>query len=146
MGDWKERCGPTAMPYRDMAESARNVARERYWYKIGGYLYDVIDGPDGDDPSLRPNQLMALGLVYPMLEGDHARAALDVVTAKLLTPFGLRTLSPDDPRYQRHFGGDHRSTAALVARLILAPLAREPDLPMKESVWLASHLCPGVTP
>lgn len=112
LGEWKDRCGPTAMPYRDMAESARNSARDRYWYEAGGYLYDVIDGPDGDDPSLRPNQLVALGLVHPLIEGDRARAALDRVTAKLLTPYGLRTLSPDDPRYERHFGGDHRSRDA----------------------------------
>jgi len=109
LADWKTRCGPTAMPYGEMAEAARLAANRRYWYADGGYLYDVIDGPEGDDASLRPNQLIALALIHPLVEGTAARSALDVVSRKLLTPVGLRTLSPDDPRYQHRFGGDHRA-------------------------------------
>jgi glycogen debranching enzyme len=123
------------MPYRDMAESARQSARARYWYGAGGYLFDVIDGPDGDDPSLRPNQLMALGLAHPLIEGDAARAALDVVTAKLLTPYGLRTLSPDDPRYERHFGGDHRSRDAAYQMGIVWPWLLGPYLDAHRRIY-----------
>jgi glycogen debranching enzyme len=50
--------------------------------------------------------------VYPLIEGDRAQTTLDVVTAKLLTPYGLRTLSPDDPRYQASYGGDQRARDA----------------------------------
>ena len=135
LADWKIRCGPTAMPYRDMAESARRSAAARFWYQAGGYLYDVIDGPEGDDASLRPNQLMALSLVHSMIEGEHARAALDVVTAKLLTPFGLRTLSPDDPRYQRHFGGDHRSRDAAYQMGLVWPWLLGPYLDAHRRVY-----------
>src|SRR5205823_4909235 len=79
---------------------ARESARLRFWYAPGGYCYDVVDGPAGDDPTLRPNQLIALSLAYPLIDGDQARSALDTVSARLLTPYGLRTLSPDDERYQ----------------------------------------------
>ena len=63
------------------------------------HLADVIDGPDGDDWTLRPNQIFALSLPYPLLEGDEARAVLDAVGRSLLTSYGLRSLAPDDPAY-----------------------------------------------
>jgi predicted glycogen debranching enzyme len=107
--DWCERAGKPAGAYRQMAEQARASADVRFWHAEGGYLYDVVDGPDGDDASLRPNQVIALALLYPLIEGPHALAALDVVTSKLLTPYGLRTLSSDDPRYQPHYRGDQRA-------------------------------------
>jgi glycogen debranching enzyme len=119
-----------------MAENARSAARARYWYAARGYLYDVVDGPDGDDSSLRPNQLMALALVHPLIEGEPARAALEVVTAKLLTPYGLRTLSPDDPRYQQHFGGDHRSRDAAYQMGLVWPWLLGPYL---DAHWRIYH-------
>src|SRR5260370_400890 len=111
-GDWCERAMRPAGRYRQMAARTYESAQERFWYRDGGYCYDVVDGPDGDDPSLRPNQVIALALVFPLIEGDHARYALDRVTAKLLTPYGLRTLSPDDPRYQSVYRGDQRARDA----------------------------------
>jgi predicted glycogen debranching enzyme len=104
--DWCERALRPAGRYREMAAQTHESAQERFWYGEGGYCYDVVDGADGDDPSLRPNQVIALGLVYPLVEGDRAHATLDVVTSKLLTPYGLRTLSPDDARYQASYQGD----------------------------------------
>jgi glycogen debranching enzyme len=78
---------------REDCIKARASFGNRYWYDAGGYLYDVIDGPEGDDASLRPNQLYALSL------------ADDLVSQQLLTPVGLRTLSPDDPRYCGRYEG-----------------------------------------
>ncbi|MGH2470422.1 MAG: amylo-alpha-1,6-glucosidase, partial [Chloroflexota bacterium] len=72
------------------------------------YLYDVIDGPDGPDSSLRPNQVLALALPFSPLFGAQAAAVLEAVTSALLTPLGLRTLAPDDPRYLGSYGGDRR--------------------------------------
>ena len=112
MADWCERAGQPAGRYRAMAAQVFDSAQLRYWFVDGGYAYDVVDGPGGDDPSLRPNQVIALALVYPLIEGERARAALDVVTKKLLTPYGLRTLSPDDPRYQPAYRGDQRARDA----------------------------------
>jgi predicted glycogen debranching enzyme len=110
--DWCERAARPAGRYRQMAAQVRESAQQRFWYRQGGYCYDVVDATEGDDPSLRPNQLIALALVYPLIEGDRARSALDLVTSKLLTPFGLRTLSPDDPRYQASYQGDQRARDA----------------------------------
>ena len=107
--DWCERAMRPAGRYREMAAQAHESAQARFWYAPGSHCYDVVDGPEGDDPSLRPNQLMALALVYPLIEGDHARRTFDVVTSKLLTPYGLRTLSPDDARYQGVYQGDQRA-------------------------------------
>ena len=112
IADWCERAMRPAGRYRQLAAQAHESAQARFWYGEGGYCYDVVDAPEGDDPSLRPNQVFALGLVYPLIEGDRARSALDVVTAKLLTPYGLRTLSPDDPRYQASYQGDQRARDA----------------------------------
>ena len=59
----------------------------------------MIDGPDGDNLSLRPNQLLAFSLRYPVLDQEHRRSVLDLVTEQLVTPFGLRTLTPNDTNY-----------------------------------------------
>jgi predicted glycogen debranching enzyme len=112
MADWCERAMRPAGPYRQMAAHAYASAQQRFWFADGGYCYDVVDGPEGDDASLRPNQVIALGLVYPLIEGENARGTLHVITAKLLTPYGLRTLSPDDPRYQSSYRGDQRDRDA----------------------------------
>jgi glycogen debranching enzyme len=71
-----------------------------------GYLPDVVDGPDGDDLSLRPNQIFAVSLPYPLLDGAEAAAVVDAVGRTLLTTYGLRSLSPDDPAYHGDYGGD----------------------------------------
>jgi len=110
--DWCERAGRPAGRYRAIATQVCESAKVRFWYQEGGFFYDVVDGPEGDDASLRPNQVIALGLIYPLLEGERARAAIDVVTRKLLTPYGLRTLSPDDSRYQPVYRGDQRARDA----------------------------------
>ena len=110
--DWCERAMRPAGRYREMAAQAFESAQQRFWFQAGGYCYDVIDGPQGDDPSLRPNQVIALSLVYPLIQGDRARQTMARVDAQLLTPYGLRTLSRDDPRYQPAYRGDQRSRDA----------------------------------
>jgi predicted glycogen debranching enzyme len=72
----------------------------------GGGLFDVVDGPHGDDATVRPNQLLAVSLPDAPLEGDPAaRAAVEACRRALLTPLGLRSLAPDDPRYRPHHRG-----------------------------------------
>ncbi len=95
-----------AQPLGDLARRAREAFGRRFWYPEGGYLYDVIDGPGGaSDPSLRPNQVFAAALPHPALDGERAKAMLEVVRRELLTPFGLRTLSPRDSRYTPRYEG-----------------------------------------
>lgn len=79
--------------------------RQRFWYAEGGYLYDVIDGPNGNDASLRPNQLYVLSLNDDLVSNEQAVSLLRIVEEHLLTPVGLRTLSPRDPRYRARYEG-----------------------------------------
>ncbi|WP_455377224.1 amylo-alpha-1,6-glucosidase [Petrachloros mirabilis] len=90
---------------RSDRERAMTSFRQRFWYEAGGYLYDVIDGPEGNDPSLRPNQLYAISLVEDLIPSYQARSILNVVETQLLTPVGLRTLSPQDSRYRPRYEG-----------------------------------------
>jgi predicted glycogen debranching enzyme len=95
--------------YADQCRNDRSKAiasfRKRFWYEDGAYLYDVIDGPEGNDASLRPNQLYAISLVDELLPRDRAQQILRLVEEHLLTPVGLRTLSPQDPRYRTRYEG-----------------------------------------
>ena len=85
--------------YKEQSSLCKQSFNERFWYAEGNYLYDVIDGPDGDDLSLRPNQLLAISLRYPVLNQDRRRSVLDLITRQLVTPLGLRTLALNDIHY-----------------------------------------------
>lgn len=137
--DWCERAGRPAGDYRALALQAYESAQERYWFADGSYLYDCIDGPDGDDASLRPNQVMALALVYPLIEGDRARSAFDVVSQRLLTPFGLRTLSPDQPGYRPTYRGDQRSRDAAYHMGLVWPWLLGPYLDARRRIYPDAH-------
>lgn len=95
-----------AMDCRTDRARAVEAFRTRFWYEDGNYLYDTIDGPAGDDASMRPNQIYAISLCDDLLTKEQARQVLHIVKDHLLTPVGLRTLSPKDGRYRgRHEGG-----------------------------------------
>ncbi|MBO0780901.1 MAG: glycogen debranching enzyme N-terminal domain-containing protein [Ktedonobacteraceae bacterium] len=85
--------------YLALLKQCEKSFQQRFWYSKGGYLYDVVDGPEGDDAALRPNQLLALSLRYPVLAIPYRRHTFECITHQLLTPYGLRTLSPTDPAY-----------------------------------------------
>lgn len=95
-----------AMIVQASAEKAKQSFTEQFWNVEGNYLYDVIDGNGNKDATLRPNQLFAVSLPFPLVSGGKAKAVLDLVTEKLYTPAGLRSLSPDDPHYVATYGGD----------------------------------------
>ena len=94
------------------AARARESFNQRFWYPGGNYLYDVIDGPHGDDPSCRPNQLFAISLEHPVLERAYWEPVFDVVSSKLLTPVGLRSLAPGSPDFKPRYDGDLRARDA----------------------------------
>ncbi|MBI5777326.1 MAG: glycogen debranching protein, partial [Nitrospirae bacterium] len=76
-------------------------------------LYDVVDGESGDDASLRPNQIYAVAFPGELLDAQQAKGVVQVVEERLLTPVGLRTLSPGDPQYRsRYEGGVHSRDGA----------------------------------
>ena len=91
--------------FQALAQQVNESFRKRFWYDAGDYLFDVIDGPDGPDTSLRPNQIFALSLNSDLLSVDQSRLVLAAVRKHLLTPYGLRTLSPEDPRYKGVYTG-----------------------------------------
>lgn len=90
--------------------------QERFW-NPQGYLYDVVDADHQAgrlDASFRPNQILAVGgLPFQVLQGEQARAVVEAVEARLLTPLGLRSLAPEEPGYRGHYGGNvyERDTA-----------------------------------
>ncbi len=76
-----------------------------FWNESYGWLNDCIL-PDGTaDATLRPNQIFAVSLPFSPLKPTQQKAVVDIVEKELLTPFGLRTLSPHDPRYQPKYAG-----------------------------------------
>lgn len=111
---WLQKTGDetSAARFLEHAEKARASFNRRFWYADGGYLYDVVDcnGEKGThDQSCRPNQIFAISLDHPVLDQEHWASVIDVAQKKLLTPVGLRSLSPDDPEYKPIYAGDLRS-------------------------------------
>ena len=111
IADFARRLNEPADRYETLAEQAR-AGFARFWNEVAGYCYDVMAGPDGDDPALRPNQLLAVSLPHSPLDARQQRAVVDVCTRHLLTSHGLRSLAPDDPAYVGHYGGDQRQRDA----------------------------------
>jgi predicted glycogen debranching enzyme len=109
---------------RNYGEAAKRVAAafsDTFWFEEGGYLYDVVDGPDDPtdargrhvDASLRPNQIFAVSLGTDLLDSHRARAVVETCSRELLTPVGLRSLSPRDPRYAGRYSGGPASRDAI---------------------------------
>ena len=99
--------GEPAYAVRCREDRTRAVAsfHTKFWNEAGGYLYDVIDGPEGNDASIRPNQIYAVALCDDLVTKEQAEQILRVVEDHLLTPVGLRTLSPKDSRYRPRYEG-----------------------------------------
>lgn len=91
--------------YGEMAERARASFNREFWRPEPGCLFDVVSR-SGNDASIRPNQIFAVSLPHSLLSRDKARQVVEVVQRELLTPFGLRSLSPRDPQYRPRYTGD----------------------------------------
>jgi glycogen debranching enzyme len=103
---WAETLGRAREREQYAGEAQRALAsfQTSLWNPHRGCLYDVV-GPSSRDPRIRPNQLFALSLPFPMLNGERARLVVNAVSENLLTPVGLRTLGPKDAGYQPRFEG-----------------------------------------
>ena len=101
-----------AQQYYDVAEKARASFSQKFWNPKNEYLFDVV-GNDGFDLSLRPNQLIAVSLDFPIINLKMAENIVDVVWKHLWGTYGLKTLPDDDPRYIGKYLGDwnHRDSA-----------------------------------
>lgn len=94
--------------YRDMAYKVKGSFCKLFWNEEAGYLYDCIL-PDGSvDVSFRPNQIFAVSLPFSPLSAEQQMRVVDAVQKNLLTPFGLRTLNPQDSRYKGTYKGPQK--------------------------------------
>ena len=94
-----------AEPYFRLAQNVREAFVNVFWNSKDGCLYDYVDGEEWD-ASIRPNQIFAAAFPFSPLSQEERKAVVDVVKNELLTPRGLRTLSPQDPKYKGVFEGD----------------------------------------
>jgi predicted glycogen debranching enzyme len=111
MADVARKLGEPADAYAGLAGQV-HASFGRFWSDELGYCYDVIDGPGGDDASLRPNQLLAVSLHHSPLDRARQRAVVDACAYHLLTSHGLRSLASGDAAYVGHYGGDQRQRDA----------------------------------
>jgi predicted glycogen debranching enzyme len=91
-----------------LLETAPPAFRTKFWIPDGGYLADCVSPHGGQDRCIRPNQIVAVSLDYCPLNKEQQQSVLDVVTSHLITPYGLRTLSPDDPAFTAFYQGGPR--------------------------------------
>ena len=105
---YAEQNEENAKRYGSMAEKARTSFRKLFWNESKGYLNDCIL-PDGSiDDSLRPNQIFAVSMNFSPLSEQQQASVVEVVQNHLLTPYGLRTLSPDAANYKGEYTGPMR--------------------------------------
>ena len=91
--------------FAELAEQVKESFVEKFYMPEKGYLKDVISGTDADD-QIRCNQVWALSMPFTMLTPAQEKNVLETVRKHLYTPYGLRTLSPEDPQYQPYYGGE----------------------------------------
>jgi len=104
MSDLARNLGWEALDYDAAAEKVRESFLPNFWNEGRGCLYDVA-GPV-PDASIRPNQIFAASMPFPVLQGERAQSVLSVVQRLLWTPYGLRTLAPGSPGYRGRYEGD----------------------------------------
>jgi predicted glycogen debranching enzyme len=109
MDDFACRFGDSASQifFHELAARALDSCNRLFWNVEIGCLYDVVNG-EVRDASIRPNQVFAVSLLHTMLSREKAKSVIDVVERELLTPLGLRSLSPQDPQYRPRYEGGVR--------------------------------------
>ena len=152
LADWQERADQKARAteLRALAAQAHASFNRRFWYEQGGHLYDLVDGENGDDPACRPNQILSFSLEYPALDQSRWASVFEVVSTRLLTPVGLRSLDPMHPDYKPKYYGDLRARDAayhqgtvwawLIGPFIDAWMKMHPDKPAAGRKFLHGFL------
>ncbi len=148
---------PNAIRCAELAAQTARSFNRIFWNEAGGYLYDCIADDDTPDGSVRPNQIFAVSLPFQILTNNaQARRVVETVKRELLTPYGLRSLSPEDAKYRGRYEGDswsrdtayHQGTvwAWLIGAFITAYLnayGRTPETIAQARTWtrdLREHL------
>ena len=99
--------GESGGEYQALAEKVKRSFTEKFWMEDEGCLKDVLSGT-GADRQIRCNQIWAVTMPFTMLSPEQERRVTDTVQRHLYTPFGLRTLSPEDPQFHPFYGGPQR--------------------------------------
>ena len=92
-----------AKKYEKMAKKCKKSYQEKFYNKRRKCLYDVLG-----DSKIRPNQLFALSLTYPVLEptSEEAQNMVETVTKRLLNNYGLKSLAKGEENYVEIYEGD----------------------------------------
>lgn len=90
--------------YGSLAKKVYDSFGQQFWNEQTGCLKDVISGTDADD-QIRCNQIWAISLPFSLLSEEKEKQVVETVYRKLYTPYGLRTLTPDDPQFHPFYGG-----------------------------------------
>ncbi|WP_157620490.1 amylo-alpha-1,6-glucosidase [Synechococcus sp. PCC 7335] len=155
MADFCDRLGRPNSDYLNLARCCAD-SFSKFWNASVGYCYDVIDGPDGNDPSLRPNQLFAVSLAYaPPLDKQKQKSIVNACAQQLVTSYGLRSLAQSHTNYVGKYGGDrtrrdgayHQGTtwSWLIGPFVQAHLKvyKDPELSRSFLIPLMQHICSG---
>ncbi|WP_072013844.1 amylo-alpha-1,6-glucosidase [Myxosarcina sp. GI1] len=148
---------------REMMATTR-TGFQKFWNAAGGYCFDAIDTPNGNDKAFRPNQIFAVSLpntitsqqsISPLFDRARQRQIVDKVAQTLLTSYGLRSLASTHPDYVGIYGGDryrrdgayHQGTtwAWLIGHFVQAHLTvyRDPQVARSFIEPMAQHLQAG---
>jgi len=104
MARFAAEVGKPANEYERMAKRVK-ASFGRFWNAEKGCCFDVVDGPEGTDASLRPNQIFAVSLPDSPLTVGQMKSVVDICALRLATPHGLRSLDTGDANYRGHYGG-----------------------------------------
>ncbi|MEW8258671.1 MAG: amylo-alpha-1,6-glucosidase [Candidatus Thiodiazotropha taylori] len=104
MAGFAERLGESATDYAELADAVK-ASFKRFTHPEGEGLFDVLDGPNGDDSSLRPNQILAVSLSHSPLGPEQQKQVVEICSRELLTSHGLRSLSPRHKDYAHRYKG-----------------------------------------
>jgi len=104
MAEFAERIGADRSQYSDLAALVKCEFESQFWNEEKGCLYDVLK-PGGADGAVRPNQVFALSLNGGLFDHQRRERILKTIEEKLLTPYGLRSLAPDEPGYRSTYEG-----------------------------------------
>lgn len=120
---WASRWAEILSEYGDVAEQGRlakqsrrytmqaeqvKASLQKFWNSPLGYLYDTIEPDDRRNAQIRPNAVLALSFAHCGFTVQQGQHILDVARSRLLTPYGLRSLDPDDPDYIGSYAGNQQ--------------------------------------
>jgi glycogen debranching enzyme len=107
MANFAHKLQVPAKAYEEQATATKS-GFQRFLNPITGGLYDVLDSPEGNDASIRPNQILAVSLPFSPLSEESQQDIVTLCGKALLTSYGLRSLSADQLHYTPHYGGGVR--------------------------------------